>query len=53
MRIIRDYFDGEDEEDLDVMPDMDHNSHQFTFGMDEAAACTSADGVGESLQFRF
>ncbi|CAI5727810.1 hypothetical protein KXD40_005692 [Peronospora effusa] len=53
VRIIRDYFDGEDEEDFDITPDMDYNSHQFTFGMGEEAACTSADEVKGSVRFRF
>lgn len=48
VRIIRDYFDGEDEEDLDVTPDMDYSAHQFSFGVGEAA---SVDGG--SIRFNF
>ncbi|CAH0483105.1 unnamed protein product [Peronospora belbahrii] len=51
VRIIRDYFDGEDEDDFDIAPDMDYHSHEFTFGMSEEAACTSGDGG--SLRFQF
>ncbi|EEY61401.1 importin alpha-2 subunit [Phytophthora infestans T30-4] len=48
VRIIRDYFDGEDEEDLDVTPDMDYSAHQFSFGVGEAAIVD-----GGSIRFNF
>ncbi|KAG3116381.1 Importin subunit alpha-1b [Phytophthora idaei] len=48
VRIIRDYFDGEDEEDFDITPDMDYGAHQFSFGVGEAA---SADGG--NIRFNF
>ncbi|KAG2774548.1 Importin subunit alpha-1b [Phytophthora cactorum] len=48
VRIIRDYFDGEDEEDFDIAPDMDYGAHQFSFGVGEAA---SADGG--NIRFNF
>ncbi|TDH72177.1 hypothetical protein CCR75_006113 [Bremia lactucae] len=37
MRIICDYFDGEDEDDFDITPDMDYNAHEFTFGVGASA----------------
>ncbi|KAG6598017.1 Importin alpha-2 subunit [Phytophthora cinnamomi] len=51
VRIIRDYFDGEDEEDFDIAPDMDYGSHQFTFGVGGEAAGTAA--AADHLQFNF
>lgn len=34
LRLIRDYFDGEDEDDLDVTaPELDYEAHQFSFGI--------------------
>uniref|UniRef100_A0AAV1T9B0 Importin subunit alpha n=1 Tax=Peronospora matthiolae TaxID=2874970 RepID=A0AAV1T9B0_9STRA len=51
VRIIRDYFDGEDEEDFDIAPDLDYGSHRYTFGVDGEAARTSADG--DSFHFSF
>lgn len=51
VRLIRDYFDGEDEEDFDIAPDMDYDSHQFTFGVGGEAANTAADGG--SVRFNF
>lgn len=36
LRIIRDYFDGEDDEDYDDMaPEVDFDAHQFSFGTAE------------------
>ncbi|KAH7476271.1 hypothetical protein KRP22_000111 [Phytophthora ramorum] len=51
VRIVRDYFDGEDEEDFDIAPDMDYGSHQFAFGVGGGAASTIADGG--SVRFNF
>ncbi|KAE8896580.1 Importin subunit alpha-1b [Phytophthora fragariae] len=51
VRIIRDYFEGEDEEDFDVAPDMDYGSHQFTFGVGSEAASTAA--AADHLRFNF
>ncbi|KAG7393377.1 Importin alpha subunit (Karyopherin alpha subunit) (Serine-rich RNA polymerase I suppressor protein) [Phytophthora pseudosyringae] len=51
VRIIRDYFDGEDEEDFAIAPDMDYGAHQFTFGMDGEAASSASDGG--SVRFKF
>ena len=51
VRIIRDYFDGEDEEDFDIAPDLDYSSHRYAFGVSGEAASTSADG--DSLRFSF
>ncbi|GMF19087.1 unnamed protein product [Phytophthora fragariaefolia] len=51
VRIIRDYFDGEDEEDFDIAPEMDHGSHQFTFGVGNEAAGTAA--AADPLRFDF
>ncbi|KAI9905401.1 hypothetical protein PsorP6_013823 [Peronosclerospora sorghi] len=42
MCLLRDYFDGEVEEDDNVAPAMDYDSHQFTFGMDGQVTSTSA-----------
>lgn len=34
LSLIRDYFDGEDEDDLDLTaPETDDASHQFSFGV--------------------
>ncbi|POM76876.1 Importin alpha-2 subunit [Phytophthora palmivora] len=51
VRIIQDYFDGEDEEDFDIAPDLGYGDHQYTFGMTGAATSTVADGG--SMQFNF
>uniref|UniRef100_M4BD43 Importin subunit alpha n=1 Tax=Hyaloperonospora arabidopsidis (strain Emoy2) TaxID=559515 RepID=M4BD43_HYAAE len=51
VRIIRDYFDGEDEEDFDIAPDLDYGSHRYAFGVGGEAARTSANG--DSFQFSF
>lgn len=51
VRIIRDYFDGEDEEDFDIAPDMDYGSHQFTFGVGSDAVGTAA--AADQLRFNF
>lgn len=33
LRIIRDYFDGEDDDDYDVAPETDYGAQQFSFGV--------------------
>lgn len=39
VRIIRDYFDGEDDEDFDfVAPEIDFDSRQFAFGTENQSA---------------
>ncbi|KAF4323608.1 hypothetical protein BBO99_00001971 [Phytophthora kernoviae] len=44
VHIIREYFDGEDDEDFDIAPDMDFASQQFSFGMgDEIAGAAGGD----------
>jgi hypothetical protein len=52
VRIIRDYFDGEDEEDFDIAPDMDYGAQQFAFGVGGQAASAVADG-GNVGRFNF
>lgn len=39
MRIIRDYFDGDDDDDYDDMaPEIDFDSRQFAFGTEHDAS---------------
>ncbi|KAL3668431.1 hypothetical protein V7S43_006518 [Phytophthora oleae] len=49
--IIRDYFEGEDEEDFDVAPDMDYGAQQFSFGVGSSPVSTAADGG--NIRFNF
>ncbi|KAG7399218.1 Importin alpha subunit (Karyopherin alpha subunit) (Serine-rich RNA polymerase I suppressor protein) [Phytophthora boehmeriae] len=51
VRIIREYFDGEDEEDFDISPEMNFASQQFSFGMGDAIA--DAGAVGGDVRFNF
>lgn len=50
VRIIREYFDGEDEDDLDDMaPEIDFDSQQFAFG----AETHTGNNFSQQHQFNF
>ncbi|RLN91498.1 hypothetical protein BBJ28_00018558 [Nothophytophthora sp. Chile5] len=51
LRIIQDYFDGEDDEEFDIAPEMDYDSRQFAFGMGGEAAAATAVGAGVRFNF--
>lgn len=38
MHLIQEYFDGDDDDDLDYAPEVDYESRQFAFGVGAEAA---------------
>lgn len=38
MHLIKEYFDGDDDDDLDYAPEVDYESRQFAFGVGADAA---------------
>ncbi|RLN93753.1 hypothetical protein BBJ28_00018609 [Nothophytophthora sp. Chile5] len=51
LSLHKDYFDGEDDEEFDIAPEMDYDSRQFTFGMGGEAAAATAVGAGVRFNF--